>query len=134
MVAKGEAKKEYAAAVFLKWLTAPEQNMRFISKTGYLPVSKQAFEEDIREHLETVDDIRIKKMLTAVLSMYESYDFFTAPNFGSFDTVSREYEESFKTLLKTQREAYLKNEALKMCIRDRCGTFGCRCTCVCSVL
>ncbi len=112
MVAKGEAKKEYAAAVFLKWLTAPEQNMRFISKTGYLPVSKQAFEEDIREHLETVDDIRIKKMLTAVLSMYESYDFFTAPNFGSFDTVSREYEESFKTLLKTQREAYLKNEAL----------------------
>ena len=46
--------------------------------------------------------------------MYESYDFFTAPNFGSFDTVSREYEESFKTLLKTQREAYLKNEALSV--------------------
>ena len=112
MVAKGETTKEYAAAVFLTWLTAPEQNMRFISKTGYLPVSKQAFEEDIEEHLETVEDIRIKKMLTAVLSMYENYDFFTAPKFGSFDTVSSEYEEAFKTLLKTQREAYLKNEAL----------------------
>ena len=107
MVAKSDEQKEYAATVFLKWLTASEQNMKFISKTGYLPVTKQAFEQDMQAHLKSVEDIRITNMLTAVLSMYDSYTFFTAPNFSSFDKISKDYEEQFKTLLMEQRSAFL---------------------------
>lgn len=107
MVSKTTEKKEYAAAVFLKWLTASQQNMKFISKTGYLPVTKQAFEKDMEAHLSTVEDARLKKMLTAVISMYKSYDFFTAPTFSDFDSISKDYEKNFKTLMKTKREAYL---------------------------
>lgn len=99
MVAKNEEKREYAAAEFIKWLSAPEQNMEFISQTGYLPVTKQAFETELPAHLETVEDARIQKMLTAVLSMYEEYQFFTAPNFAEFDAVSSKYEKDFKRLL-----------------------------------
>lgn len=35
---------EYAAARFLSWFTAPEQNIRFAVTTGYLPVEKKALE------------------------------------------------------------------------------------------
>ena len=107
MVASNEEKKEYAAAVFIKWLTASEQNMRFISSTGYLPVTRQAFETDMDAHIASVEDVRIKKMLVAVTSMYREYRFFTPPNFAAFDDIGKEYEKRFKTLLASRREAYL---------------------------
>lgn len=112
MVAKTDEKKEAAACVFLKWLTASEQNMKFIAQTGYLPVTKQAFEQDMEAHLETLTDARIQKMLTAVLSMYESYTFFTAPDFGAFDAISKSYETDFKALLTQERSDYLVGESL----------------------
>lgn len=107
MVSKTNEKKEYAASVFIKWLTSPEQNIRFISKTGYLPVTKQAFEQDMNTHIENIEDTQIRKMLTTVLSMYESYDLFTAPNFNNFDSVSNNYENNFKSLMAKQRDEYL---------------------------
>lgn len=112
MVAKSDERKEAAACEFVKWLTAPEQNMTFIEKTGYLPVTKQAFEEDMPVQLETLDDARIKKMLTAVLSMYENYKFFIAPNYAAFDEDSETYENDFKMLLTQQREQYLAGETV----------------------
>ncbi len=107
MVAKSDEKKEYAAAEFIKWLTASGQNMKFVGETGYLPVTKQAFEEDMTPHLETLSDKRIIKMLTSVLSMYEEYTFFTAPTYTSFDSDNDTYEENFKKLLKAEREKFL---------------------------
>ncbi len=112
MVADNDEKKEKAAAEFIKWLTAPEQNMQFISETGYLPVTKQAFETELRPHLENVEDIRIRKMLTAVLSMYEEFEFFTAPNFPELDDVSSTYEERFKALFIKARDAYTGGAAV----------------------
>ena len=123
MVAKTDEKKEYAAAEFIKWLTASEQNMRFISKTGYLPVTRQAFEQDMDAYLETVEDVRIEKMLTTVLSMYNEYELFTAPNLNELDAISSDYESNFKNLLTNERsnllsgETYSKADALNEMIK-----------------
>ncbi len=123
MVAASDQKKEKAAADFIKWLTAPEQNMQFISKTGYLPVTKQAFEVDMREHLADLEDARIRKMLTAVLDMYEDYRFFTAPNFPSLDEESSRYDKTFKqNMTQWQQQAESGNllspeEALNQWVR-----------------
>ena len=108
MVAKSEERKEYAAGVFIKWLTAPEQNMSFVANTGYLPVTKQAFEEDLSAHMDTVEDPRIRKMLTSVLAMYEEYSFFTAPTYANFDSDSDAFEMRFKDLLTEHRSRYLE--------------------------
>ena len=107
MVAKSDEQKEYAAGVFIKWLTASEQNMSFVANTGYLPVTKEAFENDLGTHMDTVEDPRIRKMLTSVLSMYEDYSFFTAPTYASFDSDSDAYEDDFKDLLTDMRAEYL---------------------------
>ncbi len=112
MVAKTDEKKEYAAAEFIKWLTASEQNMKFVGETGYLPVTKKAFEEDMESHLKTLEDERIIKMLTSVLSMYESYEFFSAPNYSSFDDDSASYEENFKKLMTDERAKHLSGEEI----------------------
>ena len=112
MVAKSNEQKEYAAGVFIKWLTAAEQNMSFVANTGYLPVTKQAFEEDLGAHMDTVEDPRIKKMLTSVLSMYEDYSFFTAPTYADFDSDSDAYEDDFKDLLTDKRAEHLAGNAV----------------------
>lgn len=112
MVSKTEEKKEHAAVQFLKWLTVPEQNMRFIASTGYLPVTVQAFEDDMKNHMDRVGDVRIKKMLTAVNAMYERYSFFTPPNFEGFDSLGKEYEKNFKSLMTSEHKQYLSNDTL----------------------
>jgi len=112
MVGASTAEKEYAACVFVKWLTAAEQNMKFVDETGYLPVTKQAFETDMPAHLDSIEDARIQKMLTSVLSMYESYNLFTAPNYTSFDSDSDGFETSFKKILTDHREKFLVGEAV----------------------
>ncbi len=106
MVAKTGSERERAAAEFIKWLTAPEQNMAFISQTGYLPVTKQAFEHDLPERLGEMEHPQIQKMLTAVLSMYEEYSFFTAPNFAEFDTLSDRYETQFMRQMEAGQDAF----------------------------
>ena len=113
MVGASTEEKEYAACVFIKWLTAAEQNMKFVDETGYLPVTKQAFETDMPAHLESIEDVRIQKLLTGVLSMYESYTFFTAPNYVSFDSDSDGFETTFKRILTDHREKFLAGEAVR---------------------
>lgn len=107
MVSASTEEKEYAACVFIKWLTAAEQNMRFVNETGYLPVTKQAFDTEMPNHLASIEDSRIKKMLTSVLAMYESYDFITAPNYDGFDRDSASFETDFKDILSQHREDFL---------------------------
>ncbi len=111
MVAKTTEQKEYAAAVFIKWLTASEQNMKFVDETGYLPVTKKAFEEDMQSHLTTIEDQRVKKMLTSVMDMYEEYTFFTAPTYTDFDSDSESFANDFYDILLSERNKYLEGEA-----------------------
>ncbi len=112
MVAKSDEKKEYAAAVFIKWLTEAEQNMKFVDETGYLPVTKKAFEQDMTGHIATIGDARVKKMLTSVMGMYENYEFFTAPTYSAFDSQSGDFENELKTILTNERNKYLAGDTV----------------------
>lgn len=44
-ISKSDPAHEYASAVFLKWLTAPEQNAIHTASIGFLPIQKQALTE-----------------------------------------------------------------------------------------
>lgn len=112
MVAKSTEEKEKAACTFIKWLTSPEQNIRFIAKTGYLPVTKQAFETDLPSQFESLSDIRIKKMLTSVLAMYSEYNFFTAPNYSSFDNDSSVFEKKFIDIMNKSSDKFISGDTV----------------------
>lgn len=107
MVAASDKKRETAAALFLKWFTAPEQNMRFVAETGYLPVTNEAFQTQMPQRIAVVENHYIRQLLETVTKMYAEYDFFTAPVFESFDSISRNYERQYKELLIKNRETFL---------------------------
>jgi multiple sugar transport system substrate-binding protein len=107
MVKKSDKSREFAASVFIKWFTAPEQNIRFVAETGYMPVTGEAFETLMPQTMETAENPHIRQMLEAVTEMYAEYDFFVAPTFETFDAISKDYEKQYKSLLAEQREAVL---------------------------
>ena len=112
MVAKTDEKKEYAACEFIKWLTAAEQNMKFVDETGYLPVTKNAFENDMESHIETIENEKVKMMLTSVMSMYDSYTFFSAPTYSALDADSDAFETKLYDIFSADRDAFGKGETV----------------------
>lgn len=108
VVISSDEKKEYAAAVFLKWFTESEQNMKFISQTGYLPVTNAAFETVMEDKGQSISNENIKKLLNVAASMYKEYDFYIPPVFDTFESIADEYERKFKTDASSSRKEYLK--------------------------
>ncbi|MDR3085807.1 MAG: extracellular solute-binding protein [Christensenellaceae bacterium] len=118
VVAKSDKRREYAAFLFLKWLTSPEINLRFVAATGYLPVTKEAFETLLPRAVQSAENPRVRQMLETVTEMQASYDFFVAPTFEDFDALSKRYEADYKALLTAEREAYLTGGSYDLAARE----------------
>ena len=105
-VIKSTAERESAAAVFIKWFTSPENNLHFVSRTGYLPVTMEAFGELMEHEIAQISDEKIKKLLQTCRLMQEEYDFCIAPLFEGIDEWQAQYEKRFKEIAAASREAY----------------------------
>ncbi|MDD4297402.1 MAG: extracellular solute-binding protein [Ruminiclostridium sp.] len=108
IVTKSTKEKEYASVEFLKWFTAPEQNMRFVSETGYLPVTKSAFETIIDENIDKAIHDNVKKLLDTAVIMYKEYDFYIPPVFDAFDSMEKAYIERIQQAAHDARTDFLQ--------------------------
>lgn len=109
-VTRSSPAEEYAAALFLKWFVQPEQNMRFISSTGYLPVTKEAFGKVMRREFAGVENQNLKELLEAAVQMYSAYDFLIPPNYDSFDELTKTYNARFKQAALEGRTLVLRRD------------------------
>jgi len=102
-----DSRKEYAASIFLKWFTEPEQNRRFTQQTGYMPVTETAF-NDFREniHRDTSTE-NIRKLYETLISMHDNYSFYMPPVFEGLDVIQRSYNQRLLLAAESSRAAYL---------------------------
>ncbi|HHX86592.1 MAG TPA: extracellular solute-binding protein [Firmicutes bacterium] len=107
-IIKSTEEKEHLAATFLKWFTSPEKNLRFVTSTGYLPVTAEAFGEIMSREIESVPDENIKKLLSTCKVMQKEYEFCIPPLFEGVDQLQERYENKFKELAAPARESYLE--------------------------
>jgi len=107
IVAKSTPQKEEAAVLFLKWFTSPEQNLRFVSSTGYLPVTHQAL-TDLKNKTAKKTNIIINKLLLTALQIHNEYDFYIPPVFYEYNSIGENFESSFLSVVSQKREQYLK--------------------------
>lgn len=107
-VIKSTEEKEYAASIFLKWFTRPENNIRFISSTGYLPVTKEAFGEIMSKEIDNIPNENIKKLLATSKVMQEEYTFYIPPLFDGVDELQNRYEVKLKKTAINGRLAYIR--------------------------
>lgn len=108
IVAKSTPVKEKAAAIFLKWFTAPKQNMKFVASTGYLPVTHKAFENSISAEIAANENENIRKLLTTAITVHQEYDFYIPPVFEGFDSISKSYETDIKQSAADARARYIQ--------------------------
>jgi len=107
-VTKSTKEKEQAASIFLKWFTQPEQNLRFITSTGYLPVTKAAFDKVIEQEITDQLGPNIKKLLLTATEMQQNYDFYIPPTFEGVDELQSNFEKQFKELALADKEKNYK--------------------------
>jgi multiple sugar transport system substrate-binding protein len=106
-VIKSTPDKEYAAATFLKWFTRPENNLRFVASTGYLPVTEEAFGEIMSTEIKNVSDVNIKKLLHTGRIMQQEYEFYIPPLFDGIDELQTEYDRQLREVTADSRTSYL---------------------------
>lgn len=80
---------EYASAEFLKWFTAPQQNVTFAVSTGYFPVTKEALQPEVLttalSSLENTNPV-LEQTMNASLHMFNNYKLYNNKAFsGSYD-------------------------------------------------
>ncbi|MGI6555155.1 MAG: extracellular solute-binding protein [Bacillota bacterium] len=110
-VLKSSKEKERLAGIFLKWFTRPENNLKFVSLTGYLPVTKEAFGELMSREIESISDENIKKLLQTAIVMQQEYQFYTPPVFEGIDEMEELFESRLKETAARSREAYVRGPA-----------------------
>ena len=97
-----EAKAE-AAAVFVRWLTEGERNLDFVVKTGYMPVSNEAFEAI--DSYEFPED-GYASLFEAIKTMRNGYTPVVRPSFGGYyDKIDALYEGLRRMLPELKRRA-----------------------------
>lgn len=87
MVFQTEEKREYAAAVFLKWFTGLEQNMKFAVGSGYLPVKKAAGSPEVLKPFltEAGENSAVSRNLVIGLDTANKYRLYTSKPFEGGD-------------------------------------------------
>ena len=107
-VLKSEPKREYAASVFLKWLTGDDVNYRFGTSTGYMPVITDSL-EGIRQGREILsENENIRKMLITAVGMQDDYRFYIPPVFEAYESIVSAYNKRVYDQTKQDRERYLR--------------------------
>lgn len=109
VVTKSNPTKEYAAVLFLKWFTSKEQDLTFSLSSGYLPVSKEASQEEVLA--QAMDQAGISGMMRDILAggarITREYTLFANNAFDNSVEARRLVEESMPEAAEAAREQYL---------------------------
>jgi multiple sugar transport system substrate-binding protein len=106
-VLQSDSKREYAAGIFLKWLTEPQQNLRFTAGTGYMPVTEAAFGDYMAREIAGVDNRNIKRVMETVVEMQTAYSFYIPPVFDSFDELKNKYNKDMRRTAENARLEFM---------------------------
>ena len=121
IVSQTDETRAYAAAIFLKWFTNPENNLRFVSSTGYLPVTVEAFGDIMTKEIDSIPDRNVQSLLRTSIQMQADYDFYIPPLFDGIDVLQDNYNMEIKSSAAHSRDLYqelLKNTDENMAFRE----------------
>ena len=99
--------REQAAVTFLKWLTEPEHNVEFVTRAGYMPVTKAAFENELPRAIEELQSTKYISLYQAYLDTQENYKFYVPPQLDTYLNLETMLEDHVRAQLALGRQDYL---------------------------
>ena len=100
--------RERAAVTFLKWLTEPEHNVEFATRTGYMPVTQAAFETELPKAIEGLESAKYASLYQAYLNTQQNYKFYVPPQLKSYLSLETMLEDHVRAQLAMGRRDYLE--------------------------
>lgn len=104
---KTTEQKAEAAAVFARWLTDPERNLKFCVETGYMPVSKASFDK-IEEHEFSSDAYR--ELYNAISTVNKTATAVREPSFAGYYAKVYALYDALREEQKTMPARYAAGE------------------------
>ncbi len=106
-VKSDDERKNYGAYIFAKWLTEKENNLSFVTRAGYLPVTDDAFAalfadtgiagtESYRELYDMMD------------VMLDSYKLHALPLYSNASDMQSRFEQNVKLVLRSAHNQYIE--------------------------
>ena len=117
--------REQAAVSFLKWLTEPECNVAFVTRTGYMPVTRAAFENELPKAIEGLESEKYSSLYQAYLDTQANYEFYVPPQMETYLSLETTLEDHVRAQLALGRQDYLDSgeTGLEQISADRLQAF-----------
>lgn len=106
--------REQAAVTFLKWLTDPEHNVDFVTRTGYMPVTRSAFENELPKAIEELESAKYVSLYQAYLDTQKNYEFYVPPQLQSYLSLETTLEDNVRAQFALGRQDYLNGGEAKL--------------------
>lgn len=106
--------REQAAVTFLKWLTEPEHNVEFVTRTGYMPVTRSAFENELPKAIEELESAKYVSLYQAYLDTQKNYEFYVPPQLQSYLSLETTLEDNVRAQFALGRQDYLNGGEAKL--------------------
>ena len=106
--------REQAAVTFLKWLTEPEHNVEFVTRTGYMPVTRSAFENVLPKAIEELESAKYVSLYQAYLDTQKNYEFYVPPQLQSYLSLETTLEDNVRAQFALGRQDYLNGGEAKL--------------------
>jgi multiple sugar transport system substrate-binding protein len=105
-----DERKNYGAYIFAKWLTEKENNLRFVTSTGYLPVTDEAFTELFAD-TGVAENENYRNLYDMMNSMMNSYELYSLPVYDNASDIQSRFEQNVKLVLKSAHNQYVERTA-----------------------
>lgn len=105
---KSSPEREKACMTFLKWLTEPKRNVDFVTELGYMPVTKEGFDDYLPDAIKTLSDPMYVSIYEAFLRTRQDYTFYTPPQREDYLDLETRFEKAVRLRLTAGRAQYLE--------------------------
>ena len=105
---KSTPEREQACITFLKWLTEPKKNVEFVTSLGYMPVTREGFDNELPDAIEKLDDPMYRSLYQAFLDTRQDYVFYTPPQREDYLDLETRFEKLVRLKLTAGRTQYLE--------------------------
>ena len=105
---KSSPEREKACMTFFKWLTEPKRNVDFVTELGYMPVTKEGFDDYLPDAIKTLSDPMYVSLYEAFLRTRQDYTFYTPPQREDYLDLETRFEKAVRLRLTAGRAQYLE--------------------------
>lgn len=126
-ITKSDEEHQYAASVFLKWFTEPENNLRFVAESSYLPVCKEANTVEALDAAIANYDLKVDEKTYATLKNAiensATAQFYSYPVFKNAAEFRKVLDYGLSDKAKADRKAVEKKLAQGQSLKKACTSY-----------